>query len=530
MAYKKETSLLPNGERNREKGGYLMQREASLNDYNVIPGSLTEATNNQRKINAALLELQSKGGGVLIVPESTYYVSIPNRKEAIIIPHNVTLRGASRQKSIIQLVAPNSRYWCAIAMGNSTKLENLTIKDDKTNNQQPSTTDTKHQDNPQALIEIAGLNSTVNGCDLYNSSTWCIYSDDSAKNPNSRRDNVTIQNCRNYWEKRAYYSTYFDISQFYIKVDEMTLENNEFYTNDPLLSRTVFDINGSLITIQNNKVYDFVQPVLLGGSFWGSDRPTLNQQTIIRNNVFKDCKTGIMLYPDLKVPMENIFIDNNIMILNINKNNSVWDSAATLTAGITINPESHGKINNLIIERNYIEWIQKPVILTEMGLIGGINLFNGIAGGFDLDGCIIRENMIKNFPSMGISIGSNTVAEGVYNTKNVKILYNRLVNNGIHKDTKTGKNPVDMKYTDFYFSHIFILPFNLSDIEIADNMFIESGDAIAKGVYWLSMMNDVPLHTAKKVIIQDNMVNRLLKTNIQNKLNSNIVLRNTKYI
>lgn len=510
-----------------------MNNVVSLKDYNVIPNSQAEASNNQKKINTAIVNLNAKGGGVLVVPEGTYFVSIPNRSEAIIIMHNITLRGESKQKSVIQFLGRNSRYWAAIVMRNNSRLENLTLKDDKTNNQQPSTTGTTHQDNPQALIEIAGLHSTVDGCDLYNSSTWCIYSDDSAKNPKSRRDDVTIRNCRNYWEKRSYYSTPFDISQFYIKVDVMTLEKNEFYTDEPLLSRTVFDVNGTVITIQNNKVYNYVQAVLIGSSDWVNDKPALEKNIIIRDNIFEKIKTGIMMHPDLNVSLENILINNNKIILDINKNNNVWDSAATLTAGITVYPGSHGKINNLRIEGNHIEWISKPVILTEMGLIGGISFFNGIAGGFDLEDCTISNNTIKNFPSMGISIGSNTVAVGVYNTKNVKILNNTLVDNGIHKDMKNGKNPIDMKYTNYYFTHIFVMPLNLSNIEIAKNTFVDTGKNNLNGVYWLTLMNDIPLYTVKRLLIQDNILksfSKELASNIWNKINSEIVLKNTESI
>lgn len=482
----------------------------SFEYYGLIPNNKKKSSYNRTKIREALSDIKKKSGGYLIVPDKTYYIDITDG-EAFTLFKGITLQGISREKSIIQLVCPKGRYFSAVSLQDSAKIQNLTLKDDKTNNQQPSTVGTKHQDNQQALIEMEGLNVNIENCDLYNSSTWCVYSDDSAKIPDSRRDYVTIKNCRNYWQKRSIYSSNFDISQIYCKVDNMLFENNEFYTDEPLLSRTVFDLNGSIITIKNNKTYNYAQPLLVGGEFWDTDKVNIGKQIIVQDNFFDRCKIGILLYPQSGKDMENIFIEKNIIMVDVNKDNGVWDQAATLIAGISVEPNHKGIIRNLHIRSNKFEWVEKDSIKTDLGLIGAINLYNGIAGGYHLYDAFIEGNTIKNFPSMGISLGAYP-GSTKYKTNNICVSNNLLIDNGNYNNLKNDRNIVHMAYNDVYFSHIFLVMSNMYNVEIKNNTILDTGKKEINGVYWLAKMDVEGEH--KNISIGDNNIRTYFNTSL----------------
>jgi hypothetical protein len=474
--------------------------------YGLVANDISKSSLNHTKINEAFLDIQSKGGGVLFVPTNTYYID-----GGFDVPTGVTLCGMNHLTSVIQLVNSTGRYYSAVALHDSSMLKNLTLKDDETNNQQPSSVGYGGQDNPQALIQVIGKNVIIDKCDLYNSSTWCIYADDSSKTI-PRRDNFTLSNSSNYWRKRSWYTDVFDVSQVFCVMDNMTFKNNKFYTDSPDFSRTVFDLSGSNITVKGNETTNFVQSLLVNYGLWVTDNLMVVQKYKVKENQFNKCKIGVMLYPSNGYTMKNIEIENNHINVDVTINSDTWDKAGNLVAGVTVEPNYHGTIQDLSIKSNVIEWTYKETILGSLELIAGIGLSNGLSGGFNLQNCDISGNTIKNFPSMGISLGSAAV--GTYVTKNIKIHDNILVDNGIHNNNTNGKNPIDMVYIDYYFTHIYLAPNNMDNVDVYNNTIVDTGQTGINGVYAISWSNH---HTNyKKIYVGRNTIktNFGLGTNI----------------
>lgn len=461
----------------------------SIEDFGVIPGDAKSAVENSIRIQKAIDYVYENGGGEVIVPDKLYYFGIISKgsdglkNSAFTIKKGIKLRGISRERSILELVSHSDRYYRVITMETETEIFNLTIKDDITNNQQPSSVNIGGFDNTQCLVIIVGHSALIDGVDLYNSSTWAVSIDDSAMNPASRRDNFTMVNSRNYWKKRKWYKTIFDVSQVYSKINNMRYENNEFYTDSPDFSRTVFDIAGSNMIIRNNTIKDYVQPLLISSSYWVDDE-VKQQQSLVENNHFTGCKIGVLMYPTLDQTLKNLTIKDNFISIDINKSAYTWDGSGVLVSGISVEPNHHGTIENLQIKGNKIEWINKKDFLTHISLISGIGLSNGQAGGYHLKDSIVSGNTIKNFPTLGLSLGSQPNTE--YITENVDVTGNLFIDNGSYNNLTNGKNPMDALYQDFYFSHILLVDKNLNNIKIEGNTIIDTGQTAIKGAYWLA--------------------------------------------
>ncbi|WHY96071.1 hypothetical protein [Peribacillus simplex] len=454
--------------------------------YGLVANDISKSAYNRTKITSALLDIEAKGG-ILYIPAKTYYIDI-TAGSAFTIPEGVELRGISREKSVIQLVCPKGKYWSAVIMKDSSSMKCLTLKDDETNNQQPTSNGIGESGNPQALVQVLGKNVYIHKCDLYNSSTWCVFGDDTAK-VIPRRDNLVMKSTNNYWRKRAWYTTVFDTSQVYCIMDNMIFNNNKFNTDSPEYSRTVYDLSGTCITVEDNETTQFVQPLLITYGRFESDNILLLQKFKVKENRFNKCKIGTMLFPVTGKIMKNVKIENNHIVVDIAINSDTWDKPGNLVSGVTVSPDSKGTIQNLHIQSNNIEWVFKTTILTSLQLVSGIGLHNGTSGGFYLEDCIISDNTIKYFPSMGLTLGSNA-GSTAYLTKNVKIHNNILIDNGIHNNMLDGKNHIDMVFIDYYFAHIFLVPKNMENVDVYSNTIIDNGVAKINGVYSIAWAKD----------------------------------------
>ncbi|WHY96087.1 hypothetical protein [Peribacillus simplex] len=468
-----------------ESGNSKTSNATSIEECGITAGDKSRALFNTLKMRKCVNSIHNNGGGNLIVPEKTYYFAV-NNGYVFTVESNITLEGLSRVNSVIEMVSPSDRYYSAFSVKDGGKITNLTIKDDITNNQQPSSVNIGGADNPQALIQVAGKNIVLDRVDLYNSSTWAVYADDSAK-ISPRKDNFTMTNCRNFWRKRAWYTTVFDVSQVYSVLNTMTLENNKFYTDSPEYSRTVFDLAGTNIVVKHNYTSNYVQPLLLTHRTWVKEAVKDRQNYVIKGNYFENCKIGVMLFPTVGKTMNNILISDNKIVIDININSVQWDKEGNLVSGITVEPSFKGTIKNLKIQNNNISWVNKVEIKTQMALISGIGLFNGSMGGFNLYDCSINNNTIRGFPSVGISLGSMKTS-ALYATQNVKIFRNTLIDNGNYNNTTNGKNPLDEVYTSFYYSHIMLVPNGLENVDVSNNLIIDTGLISTKGAYYLTFL------------------------------------------
>lgn len=453
----------------------------SFEYYGLIPNDKTKAKHNNTKFKEAVTDIHRQGGGTLSVPNnSTYYIEIGELQ----IPAGVSIVGISRDKSIIQLVGPNTLYYSAITMGDDTSIRNITIKDDVTNRQQPTSIGIGVPGNPQALIEAKGSYITIEDCDLHNSSTWCVYTDDTALGEGGvpRRDYFTMKGCRNYWHKRSIYKTIFDISQVYVRCNHMQFLNNMFYTDAPEFSRTVFDLLGHQILIIGNITNGFSQPVLMiNRIFPNHDVDIKEGKFLIKENVFIRCKIGMLLYPREDNYLSNVHILNNRITIDVAINSQVWDAPGNLIAGISVEPNFKGKIQDLSILNNVIEWIPKSRILASAQLVAGIALFNGGNGGYTLENCNIQNNTVKGFPFAGITLGTNDPQK---TTKNIKVSNNLLVDNGTYNNLEDKEKYAPLvPYNDFYFTHIMLVTNNMSNVDITNNTIIDTGEEAIKGVY-----------------------------------------------
>ena len=428
----------------------------------LIANDTSAATSNTTIIKNTLNSAGS--GGTVRLPVGTYYVSV-----GLNIPANVTLEGKSAKETIMQLHSPSDRYYVASTVGGNTTLKNFTYKDDVTNNQQPSTTDTTHKDNNQALLMIQGNNVTFDSCSFHNSSTWLIACDDTSYSTNTT-NNFTLKNCYIKWHKRSYYTTPFDISQVYVVCEKMTFTNNTFETDAPAFSRTAFDVRGFHITMTGNKIYNFVQPALLGNATINPRTSGLTQKHIITDNTFVGCKIGTMIYSyttgyDSSVVLNHHYshleykrntVEVNTDVLGIGVDNNQGQSIA----GIVCYGGTPNEYSGITISDNTFNCASPNTVKTHASLITGIGLYNGTS--LNIHNVNITGNTIKNFPYTGLIVGHQPDIGG--STSSISITNNIFLNNG--------RNATEVFP---YSSHLTVMDANINGLTITGNDFTSDG-------------------------------------------------------
>ena len=445
---------------------------SSGGDDNYEPTIITLIANDKSAAasNKSIIEnaLNSAGsGGTVRLPVGTYYVSV-----GLNIPANVTLEGKSAKETILQLHSPSDRYYVASTVGGNTTLKNFTYKDDVTNNQQPSTTDTTHKDNNQALLMVTGNNVTFDNCGFYNSSTWLVACDDTGSSSN-QHNNFVMKNCYNKWCKRSYYTTPFDISQVYVVCEKMTFTNNTFETDAPAFSRTVFDVRGFHITMTGNKIYNFVQPALLGNASFNARTAGMTQKHIITDNTFIGVKVGTMIYSytsgyDAGATLNHHYshleykrntVEVNTDVLGIGVDNNQGQSIA----GIVCYGGNPNEYEGITISDNTFNCASPNTVKTHASLITGIGLYNGST--LNIHDVNITGNTIKNFPYTGLIVGHQASIGG--STSNIKITGNKFLNNA--------RNTSEVWP---YSSHLTIMDANINGLTITGNDFTSDGTTI----------------------------------------------------
>lgn len=428
----------------------------------LVANDKSAAASNKTIIQNALNSAGS--GGTVSLPVGTYYIPI-----GLNIPANVTLEGKSAKETILQLHSPSDRYYSATDVGGNTTLRNFTYKDDVTNNQQPSTTDTSHKDNNQALLMVTGNNVTFDNCAFHNSSTWMVGCDDTNSGSN-QHNNFVMKNCYNKWHKRSYYTTPFDISQVYVVSEKMTFINNTFETDAPAFSRTVFDIRGFHITMTGNKVYNFVQPALVGNAIFNARTSGLTQKHIITDNIFIGCKVGTMIYSYTNGYDSSTVLNHHYSHLEYKRNTvevntdvlgiGVDNNQAQSIAGIVSYGDTPNEYSGITIEGNTFNCASPNTVKTHASLITGIGLYNGTAP--NIHDVNITGNTIKNFPYTGLIVGHQADVGG--STRNVSITNNIFLNNG--------RNATEVWP---YNSHITIMDANINGLTITGNTITSDG-------------------------------------------------------
>lgn len=220
------------------------------------------------------------------------------------------------------------------------------------------------------------------------------------------------------WTHGTSSSPNYDNSTIYADVIDYQILGNQFFANDNY-ARGAIEAHYKHGICTNNIINDF----LMGINVVGSDLENISHNELsISNNIIINTGVGIRLWRYNGYALSNVTIIGNTIRLNqVTRNITDWAFGVG-----TDRDSSSGDINNLIINGNIIEFEVEPAggrNYSVEPLIAGITLYHHD----NMDNVVVSNNLIKNCPSHGMTIRTDTAGK-IFS--NIAVHGNNIINPG----------------------------------------------------------------------------------------------------
>lgn len=366
------------------------------------------ATDDTASINAAITAA-TPTKGVVYFPPGTYVVSMSGSgslRHAITVAAGITLRGASKEASIIKVAAGVGDYMTVIqGVAIATDLTGLTVED--------LTINQNNTNNPVAAGSIAAMTST--NCRMailaYVGSRMtvrrCRFTDIDSENVVVFNTNIgfdfVIED--NQFDTIGSSVAWHDHSSIYLNGHRQHVANNTFKgTPGGLGSMTAIETHGC----QQNIVGNVIQDYYTGANLCGVSLPSIG--VVFTSNTIRGCGIGVQLWSRTSTPntsvygMEAVLVSDNTIEVAID----AWMAAlpTSVKCGIIFDSGATLGWRDVNIVNNVIEYLPFVSALAASDATGAAIRFyrpGSVYAGSD-DNILIDGNTIGNCPAGGIYI------------------------------------------------------------------------------------------------------------------------------
>lgn len=341
-------------------------------DYGAKEGDST--FDNASIIQNLIDSIYLKGGGTVLIPEGTFYLSsVQGIQSNMITPKpNVNIVGLGRQSilkikdgmnavgtkfNVIRHTSDN-----AISEINNVIFKDFTIDENGTNNLIPSG---EFKDNV-AIGIWRGKNIIIDNIQVLNNAGRQTFSLGDNTSPHSV-ENVVIMNCKTNVVPKSLNVFQTDHSTIYCQANKSFIFNNIIDSDE----FTAIEDHSS-----NSHVYDnIITNCSSGMNLVATVTNKIN--TFVKNNVIENCRSGIVIWNHLGYTMSKLHIKDNIIKQN---DNTKWCFNMT--------DQVQQSIDEIVIEGNSIEYVGTD--FTKLPACFGVGRVSKL---------FVLNNIVKNFPS-----------------------------------------------------------------------------------------------------------------------------------
>lgn len=479
--------------RTSEVGG--TQVSASLQVFNVKTAPFLARgdglSDDREAIQKAINAARDAGGGEVLLPAGTYRVTLAPTvagetalKRAFTVYPNITVRGESRNSSILKLAGGQGSYGSLLAGktfgadASGFSLRSLTVDHNTRGNPVDTLEDVKLNDanfarsNIRAAVWLAtGTKMSVQDCTFRDIvAVWTVFLAGEA----DRVGGVTVANNR--FEGVRGGALDFDASLVYLENNGVLsrVSNNTFASVNggkagSLGLRTAIEVHGDNILVEGNTVSGFLTGLNLG-SGWPA------RANIVRGNRFENVQSGIVLWADAaklspppQVALKDITLEQNTITLDVGGWQGVPLGKNATYAGIILEQQGalDRQLENIVVRGNDIRFINIAGAGHEDGdrYSAGIHYNRAFKSSDNKlsTGLKILNNTVTDPPGMGIYLNAPLLG--------AEISGNRVVNPG---------SSLGAQRWSGWQTGIFLQD-RLENVTVSNNRF--SGSSIKQGIY-----------------------------------------------